>query len=34
MKTLKGFIYECNKEKDIFFLENIERAVEVLSKLL
>ena len=30
-KSLRDFIYECNNGKDIFFLENEERAVEKLS---
>ncbi|GAA0720930.1 DUF4180 domain-containing protein [Clostridium malenominatum] len=29
-KSLKDFIYECNKGKDIFFLENEKEAVEKL----
>ena len=30
-KSLKDFIYESNKGKDIFFLSNIEQAIEKLS---
>ena len=29
-KSLKDFIYECNKGKDIFFLPNEEEAIERL----
>lgn len=31
-KPLKDFIYESNKGKDIFFIENIEDAIKMLSK--
>ncbi|AFQ44741.1 DUF4180 domain-containing protein [Desulfosporosinus meridiei] len=31
-KSLKDFIYESNKGKDIFFLPNEEQAVQKLSK--
>lgn len=31
-KSLHDFIYECNKGKDIFFVENLEQAIEKLSK--
>ena len=31
-KSLKDFIYESNKGKDIFFLSNIEEAIDRLSK--
>lgn len=30
-KSLKDFIYECNKGKDIFFLLNEKQAIEKLS---
>lgn len=30
-KSLKDFIYECNKGKDIFFLQNEKQAIEKLS---
>ena len=30
-KPLKDFIYECNKGKDIFFVDNLMQAVEKLS---
>ncbi|MDF2948673.1 MAG: cytoplasmic protein [Sedimentibacter sp.] len=30
-KSLHDFIYECNKGKDIFFVESLEQAVEKLS---
>lgn len=30
-KSLKDFIYECNKGKDIFFLPNEKQAIERLS---
>ncbi len=30
-KSLKDFIYECNKGKDIFFLSNEKQAIEKLS---
>ena len=30
-KSLKDFIYECNKGKDIFFLSNEKEAIEKLS---
>jgi hypothetical protein len=30
-KSLKDFIYECNKGKDIFFLPNEKEAIEKLS---
>ncbi|MCX7745978.1 MAG: DUF4180 domain-containing protein [Clostridia bacterium] len=30
-ESLKDFIYECNKGKDIFFLANEKQAVEKLS---
>lgn len=30
-KSLKDFIYECNKGKDIFFVSNEEEAVEKLT---
>jgi len=29
--SLKDFIYECNKGKDIYFLPNEKQAVEKLS---
>ena len=29
--SIKDFIYECNKGKDIFFLPNEEQAIEKLS---
>lgn len=32
-KSLKDFIYECNKGKDIFFLANEELAIEKLSNI-
>lgn len=32
-KSLRDFIYECNKGKDIFFLPNEELAVEKLSSI-
>lgn len=32
-KPLKDFIYESNNGKDIFFIENEEKAIEMLSKL-
>ncbi|MFA2809444.1 Uncharacterized protein BWINRA5_03038 [Bacillus mycoides] len=32
-KSLKDFIYECNKGKDIFFLATEEQAIEKLSSL-
>ncbi|NOU89768.1 DUF4180 domain-containing protein [Paenibacillus sp. LMG 31460] len=31
-ESLKDFIYECNKGKDIFFLSNEEEAIDKLSK--
>ena len=31
-KSLKAFIYECNRGKDIFFTESIDEAVTMLSK--
>ncbi|MDF2644978.1 MAG: hypothetical protein K0Q73_783 [Paenibacillus sp.] len=30
-QSLKDFIYECNKGKDIFFLSNEEQAIDKLS---
>lgn len=30
-KPLHDFIYECNKGNDIFFVDNIEQAIERLS---
>ncbi|NLT95398.1 MAG: DUF4180 domain-containing protein [Clostridia bacterium] len=30
-KSLKDFIYECNRGKDIFFLPNEKQAIEKLS---
>lgn len=30
-KPLHDFIYECNKGKDIFFVENLEQAAEKLK---
>lgn len=30
-KPLHDFIYECNKGKDIFFVDNLDQAVEKLS---
>ncbi|HFX3750546.1 TPA: DUF4180 domain-containing protein [Enterococcus faecium] len=30
-KSLKDFIYECNKGKDILFLPNEKQAIEKLS---
>ncbi|MBU5311594.1 DUF4180 domain-containing protein [Tissierella carlieri] len=30
-KSLQNFIYECNKGKDIFFVDNLEQAVEKLT---
>lgn len=30
-KPLHDFIYECNKGKDIFFVDNLEQAVEKLD---
>ncbi|EJP98521.1 MULTISPECIES: DUF4180 domain-containing protein [Bacillus] len=32
-KSLKDFIYECNKGKDIFFLATEQQAIEKLSSL-
>ena len=32
-KPLRDFIYESNKGKDIFFVENEDEAIEKLSKL-
>ncbi|MCU5707391.1 DUF4180 domain-containing protein [Bacillus wiedmannii] len=32
-KSLKGFIYECNKGKDIFYLATEQQAIEKLSTL-
>mgnify|MGYP001026617078 CR=1 FL=1 len=32
-KPLKDFIYESNNGKDIFFIENEDEAVKVLSKI-
>jgi hypothetical protein len=32
-KSLKAFIYECNKRKDIFFLPDEKQAIEKLSTL-
>ncbi|AOZ90818.1 DUF4180 domain-containing protein [Paenibacillus crassostreae] len=32
-KSLRDFIYESNKGKDIFFLPNEEQAIERLSKI-
>ena len=32
-KSLKDFIYECNKGRDIFFLTDEEEAVDRLSKV-
>lgn len=31
-KSLKDFIYECNKGKDIFFLSDVKQAIEYLSR--
>lgn len=31
-KPLKDFIYESNKGKDIFFVQNKDKAIEMLSK--
>lgn len=31
-KALKDFIYECNSESDIFFVENEPEALSLLSK--
>lgn len=31
-ESLKDFIYECNKGKDIFFLSNEEEAIDKLSR--
>ncbi|NRF89811.1 DUF4180 domain-containing protein [Paenibacillus frigoriresistens] len=31
-KSLKDFIYECNKGKDFFFLSNEEEAIDKLSR--
>jgi hypothetical protein len=30
-KPLHDFIYECNKGKDIFFVDNLDQAVERLT---
>lgn len=30
-KPLRDFIYECNKGKDIFFVSNMEQAIEKLD---
>jgi len=30
-KSLKDFIYECNKGKDVFFLSDEKQAIEKLS---
>lgn len=32
-KSLRDFIYECNKGKDIFFLPEEEQAIEKLSRV-
>ncbi|UNP78738.1 DUF4180 domain-containing protein [Bacillus nitratireducens] len=32
-KSLKDFIYECNKGKDIFFIATEQQAIEKLSSL-
>jgi len=32
-KSLKDFIYECNKGNDIFFLPNEKQAIEKFSSL-
>lgn len=32
-KSLKDFIYECNSGKDIFFVENVEKALEKYNKI-
>ncbi|WP_042993841.1 DUF4180 domain-containing protein, partial [Bacillus thuringiensis] len=32
-KSLKDFIYECNKGKDIFYLATEQQAIEKLSTL-
>ena len=31
-KPLKDFIYECNNGKDIFFVENEDEAIQMLSR--
>ena len=31
-RSLRDFIYECNKGKDIFFLPDVKQAVEYLSR--
>ena len=31
-KSLKAFIYECNRGKDIFFTGSIDEAVTMLGK--
>ncbi|WP_134685074.1 DUF4180 domain-containing protein [Brevibacillus migulae] len=32
-KSLKDFIYECNKGKQVFFLEDIQEALHALHRL-
>ncbi len=31
--SLRDFIYECNHGRDLFFLPNVEQAIEKLSKV-